>query len=221
MQFVSAGLRHHIDVGARISSVTRVVCRGLDFEFLNRIRVGNWKRREEATVIPNVETRPVVDRCSIHLVIILGIVGPIDGDDQPSLAKSRGVIHVGAGTSGHGNQVYVIAGTEGKRRHGTRPDDVAQCGARCLNNFRIGLHGDGLCFRTHAQAAVQYRSFGHVNLNRRHLDDSESLGLKFDAVSARLQQAEFVTAICSGCSHAALAVACVCCCDHRTGNRGA
>ncbi len=141
---------------------------------MNRVGIGNWKGREEATVIPDVETRPIVNRCSIHLVIVLRVVGSVDRRNQPSFAKSRSVIHVSTGARGHGDQVHIIAGTQRKRCDGSRADYVAQGGAGCLNNFCVGLHRDRLRFRTHAQTAIQHRGFSHIDLDRRHLDNTEA-----------------------------------------------
>ena len=66
MKGIGAGFCNHINVGPGIAPIGGVVLAGLDFEFLNRIWIGNGHAATEvATALQ------VIDLDSIHLKIII------------------------------------------------------------------------------------------------------------------------------------------------------
>src|SRR5437016_4189826 len=84
---VGAGLSDYIDVGARVASVTRIVGRGLNLEFLDGIRNRNGKGSKLDALRARVETEPIVDGNAILQIGVLSGAASIYSNKSCTLAR--------------------------------------------------------------------------------------------------------------------------------------
>ena len=204
MENIAAGLCDDVYIGANIATIAGVISRGLDFEFLKCIRIGNRDASSARTYSFSEisDSRETVNRNAIHLIVIRIRAGAIGGDVLGAFRACGRVCHVGIGPGGETQQVDVISCSERKVRHGSCRNHCAQRRIRCLNGFGRGLYCNFLLDRCgNVQAAVQYGSFGDVYGDGRNFHRLETRRLKLDAVGARRQQVESVRSVLiGGCS---------------------
>src|SRR5438067_6134755 len=93
MDGIGAGTGDDVHVRARIASITGVISRGLDLEFLQRVGIGDTDARIDSGVPGESIAREVVDVDAIHLIVVLINIGAIDAYILRATSQGRRVVY--------------------------------------------------------------------------------------------------------------------------------
>ena len=162
VELIGARARNHVHVSAWMSAVAGVVSRGLDFEFLNRIGIGNSNAGVNAAVLRRTRIGRVDDGDAVHLVIVIAGIGAIHGDVLRALADGGGVVHIGVRAGGHGQELRIIAVAEWKSGYLLRSDRGSERRALRLQCFSRGFDGDLLGLCAYLERPVQLLRLGNI-----------------------------------------------------------
>ena len=109
MERIGSRLGYHVDIGARVAPVAGVVGRGLDFEFLDGIRIWNRDSSVNAAIAGTAAVCDVIDGDAVHLEIILPGIGAIGAVIRGGFPESSGVAGIGVRTGRHTQDLGVVA----------------------------------------------------------------------------------------------------------------
>src|SRR5262249_26455997 len=89
---IRSGFGDDVNIGPRVSSVAGVISRRLNFELLDRVRVGNADPGIQARIIGAAAVGKVRDVYAVHLEIVLAGIVAVDAHVLRALAQSSGII---------------------------------------------------------------------------------------------------------------------------------
>ena len=188
MILVGAALGDHVDVGAGVPAIRSVVLAGLNFEFLNGVRVGNGDTGAEVSALLDV-----VDANAIHLEIVVG--SPVASGYGGILVVAAAATAQFAGVRDFRRYAGVESDDLGKVAHGERKrfdlfagGDAAERTGFCLE--LSDLRFDDHCLRNLADLEPEGESVGFRdgNLHVRDANRAEAGLADFDVIRARQEQ---------------------------------
>ena len=156
MELIGAGLSHHVHVCARIPTVARVICRRLDLELLDRVRIGNRDACVETRVNCHVIAGRIVDRNTIHLKIVLFRIRSIHAHVDRAFPKGHAIGDIDRHTRSHSQHGRKVPGRQGQRRDGVSRYRCPDRRGRGLNRFRNRLDRDFFTGGSDFQCLVEY-----------------------------------------------------------------
>ena len=165
MEAVRSRLRNHVHVCTRIPAISGVIARRLNFEFRNRIGIGNCKAADGHSFDSGVKAEPIVDDDAVLKERVLPVARPIHGNECCPFTNEAGVLNGSVGSSRVGEKIGVVPGAERKFRYRNGRCHRPESGAGRLNRFyrSLDLNRLGLC--AHLQGSVQDGRLGHIHLN--------------------------------------------------------
>ena len=98
VESIAARFCHNVHVRTRVTSVAGVVGGSLDFELLDRVRIGNRDADVDARVGRDAGSKGVHNRDTVHLEIVLVDTVAVDSHVESALAERRGVVYAAIGT---------------------------------------------------------------------------------------------------------------------------
>src|SRR5262245_36624846 len=101
MEIIAAGPGHYVYVRSGVATVARVVCRGLNLELLNRIRVGNRDAGVKTIVRGTIVAGRIVDGDTVHLEIVLFRIRSVHAHVERSLTVGNAICRVDRDTGRH------------------------------------------------------------------------------------------------------------------------
>ena len=140
MQGIGAGFGDHVHVGARVTAIARVERGGLNFEFLQGVRIGDADAGVDTGVRRDTGAGEIGDRHAVHLIIVLIDIGAVHADILRAFAEVRRVVYADVRSGGKAQDLRVIARGERQVRHRARAHRGAERGTGGFEGFRAGLH---------------------------------------------------------------------------------
>src|SRR5207247_9772918 len=100
-----------------IPAIAGVITRRLNFEFRNRIGIGNGKAADRHSFDSGVKAEPVVDHDTILEERVLAVTRAIHGNEGCPFTDAAGVLNGSVRSSRVGEKIGVVAGAERKLRY--------------------------------------------------------------------------------------------------------